>query len=122
MMENIGHVVVNSPITRNVPKAFDLGTHVYAKVLILQHCASIVVSFSSSLVGFLGFHPYMGLFSFFVTCSCYIFGLLFRNGKEKISGSRGRGEDAWSMKHDNMWNFFIHIEQRIIINSNASTK
>ena len=26
MMENIGHVVFNSPITRDVPNAFDLGT------------------------------------------------------------------------------------------------
>ena len=27
-------------------------------------CESVVVSFPSSLVGFLGFHPYMRLFSF----------------------------------------------------------
>ena len=27
-------------------------------------CRSVVVSFPSSLVGFLGFHPYMRLFSF----------------------------------------------------------
>ena len=60
-----------------------------------------MVSFPSSLVGFLGFHPYMRLFSFrklFVTCSCcffvvFFFVLLFRNGKreERWEGrSRGR--------------------------------
>ena len=38
----------------------------------LGWCESVVVSFPSSSVGFLGFHPYMRLFSFrnlFVTCS-----------------------------------------------------
>ena len=58
-------------------------------------CESVVVSFPSSLVGFLGFHPYMCLFSLrklFVTCSCCFFFLfffvlcvfvLFMNGKRE---------------------------------------
>ena len=67
---------------------------------------------------FLGFHPYMHLFSFrklFVTCSCYffccLFVLLFRNGKrEERWEGRPRGR-RMVYKVDN-----VHIQLRIIIN------
>ena len=69
-------------------------------------CESVVVSFPSSSVGFLGFHPYMHLFSFrklFVTCSCYFFFVVclyccLGMEREKRGGRGGQGEDAWSIK------------------------
>ena len=78
-----------------------------------------MVSFPSSSVGFLGFHPYMRLFLFrklFVTCSCYFcccclfLVLLFRNGKrEGRWEGRPRGR-CMVYKVDN-----VHIQLRIII-------
>ena len=35
--------------------------------------------------------------------------------RKKRGGRGGRGEDAWSIKYDN-----VHIQLRMIINSNAS--
>ena len=84
-----------------------------------------MVSFPSSLVGFLGFHPYTPLFSFrklfcdlfllffvlffvFVSFVCLFFCLGMV--REKRGGRGGQAEDAWSMKYDN-----VHIKLRIFI-------
>ena len=77
-------------------------------------CECVVVSFPSSLVGFLGFHPYMCLFSFrklFVTCSCclffvlFLFFCLFRNGKkEERWEGRPSGRCMVYIKYDNVHN------------------
>ena len=82
-----------------------------------------MVSFPSSLVDFLGFNPYMCLFSFrklLVTCSCCFFFVVVRfflgvlyccvgMVKEKRGRRGGQGEDT-CIKFDN-----VHIQLRIII-------
>ena len=73
-----------------------------------------MVSFPSSLVGLLGFHPYMRLFSF-KKLFCDLFLLFFfclvllGMVREKRGGRGGQGEDACG-KYDN-----ILIKLRIII-------
>ena len=59
-----------------------------------------MVSFPSSLVGFLGFHPYMRFFSFRkLFCDLFLLGffllffvLLFRNSKRKEVGGEAEGK------------------------------
>ena len=73
------------------------------------------MSFPSSLVGFLGFHPYMCLFSFRkLFCDLFLLGffvLLFGNGKteESCMGGEAKGK-MHGGKYDN-----ILIKLRIII-------
>ena len=71
-----------------------------------------MVSFPSSLVGFLGFHPYMCLFLFrklFCDLFLLFFVLLFGNGERREVGGEAKGkmDDG---KYDN-----ILIKLRIII-------
>ena len=67
-----------------------------------------MVSFPSSLVGFLGFHPYMRLFSFrklfcdlFLLLFFVVFFVLFRNSKRE-RWERRLKERCVSIKYDNV--------------------
>ena len=74
------------------------------------------MSFSSSLVGILGFHPDIHVFVFVQKTLCDLFLLFFLYClgmvKEERGGRGGQGEDAWStcIKFDN-----VLIQLRIII-------
>ena len=68
-------------------------------------CESVVVSFPSSLVGFWGFQPYMGLFSFrklFCDLLLHVVLFFFLGMEERLEGGGGRGEDAWSVKYESI--------------------
>ena len=53
---------------------------------------SFVEPFPSSLVGVLGFHPYMHLFSFRKLFVTSLIVLLYRNGKRREVGREGKGK------------------------------
>ena len=91
-----------------------------------------MVSFPTSLVGFLGFHPYMRLFSFrklFGTCSCcffvfFFFVIWFRTGKrgERTEGRpRGSGpcpeERIVSLEHQPTSKIFTERYCLILLHS-----
>ena len=75
---------------------------------------SVVVSFPSSLIGFLGFHPYMHSEKFSVMFLCFS---LFRNGKRE---ERWEGKLRGGCMVCKVRKYRTLLLMKIIMNSNAS--